>query len=227
MVLNMAVALLLGWTVGYERHFSGKVAGSQVYCLVCSTSCAVTLLAGYPDLWYWGTAHEVGGADPTRIVGGVLTGIGFLGAGIIVQRGFDVRGLTTAASIWGSSTIGILVGTGFYVPAVGLTALIVLSATLVPWIERCLPARAPIEATLRFRAGYRPRIQDIDRFLALRHLRIPHDSISITHDGVQFEVHCLIVAATAMRSEAMNSIAAEMAEMAEVERFTVSQAGRG
>ncbi|MDB5861560.1 MAG: putative rane protein [Ramlibacter sp.] len=226
MVVNMAVALLLGWVVGYERHFSGRVAGSQVYCLVCATSCAVTLLAGYPGLWYWGTAHDAGGGDPTRVVGGVLTGIGFLGAGVIIQRGFDVRGLTTAASIWGSSAIGILVGTGFYVPAVGLAVLIVTSAALVPFIERRLPAHAPIAATLHFRAGYRPRIQDIDRFLADRGLSIPHDSLSITHDGTRFEVQCLIVADTAMRSEAMNRIAVEMAEMAEVERFTVSQSSR-
>ena len=49
MVLNIAAALLLGWFVGYERYFSGRAAGSQVYCLVCATSCAVTLLAGYPS----------------------------------------------------------------------------------------------------------------------------------------------------------------------------------
>jgi putative Mg2+ transporter-C (MgtC) family protein len=118
------------------------------------------------------------------------------------------------------------VGTGFYVPAIGLTTLTVLSAVLVPRIERCLPARAAIEATLRFRAGYKPRVQDIDGFLVARGLDIPRDSLSITHDGSQFEIHCLIVADTAMRSEAMNRIATEMAEMPEVERFTVSQSGR-
>jgi putative Mg2+ transporter-C (MgtC) family protein len=226
MVVNMALALLLGWAVGYERHFSGRVAGSQVYCLVCATSCAVTLLAGYPAFWYWGTAHDPGGGDPTKIIGGVLTGIGFLGAGVIVQRGYDVRGLTTAASIWGSSAIGILVGTGFYVPAVGLTSLIVVSTAVVPWIERRLPAHAPIAATLHFRAGYKPRVEEIDRFLAARGLSIPHDSVSIMHDGMRFEVHCLIVADTATRPEAMNRIAVEMSEMVEVERFTVTQSGR-
>lgn len=117
MVLNMSAALVLGWIVGYERHFSGRAAGSQAYCLVCTTSCAVTLLAGYPALWYWGSVREVSGADPTRVIGAILTGIGFLGAGIVVKTGLNIRGLTTAASIWGSSAIGILVGTGFYVTA--------------------------------------------------------------------------------------------------------------
>ena len=111
----MAAALLLGWFVGYERYFSGRAAGSQVYCLVCATSCAVTLLAGYPAMWYWGSETTVIAADPTKVISAILTGIGFLGAGLIVKSGHNVRGLTTAASIWGSSAIGILVGVGFYV----------------------------------------------------------------------------------------------------------------
>src|SRR5215475_11937798 len=133
-VAHMAAALVLGWSVGYERYFSGRASGSQVYCLVCTTSCAVTLLAGYPSLWYWGTAHERGG-DPTHVIGSILTGIGFLGAGIIVKSGLNVRGLTTAASIWGSSAIGILVGVGFFLPALGLTALFVMCTAIVPRIE--------------------------------------------------------------------------------------------
>ena len=69
----MAGALMLGWLVGYERYFSGQASGSQVYCLVCATSCAVTLLAGYPALWYWSTSHDNGGGDPTRVIGAILT----------------------------------------------------------------------------------------------------------------------------------------------------------
>lgn len=138
MVANMGIALLLGWSVGYERYFSGRAAGSQVYCLVCTTSCAVTLLAGFPWLWYWGTVHATEG-DPTRVIGSILAGIGFLGAGLIVKTGLNVRGLTTAASIWGSSAIGILVGVGFYLPAVGLTALFVFSVSVQRRRSRTLP----------------------------------------------------------------------------------------
>src|SRR6202007_1530201 len=111
------------------RYFSGR-AGSQVYCLVCTTCCAVTMLCGYPSLWYGGSSHGVVG-DPTRVIGSILTAIGFLGAGIIVQTGMNVRGLTTAASIWGSSAIGILVGSGLYIPAVALTAMFVATMGLI------------------------------------------------------------------------------------------------
>jgi putative Mg2+ transporter-C (MgtC) family protein len=226
MVAHMALALLLGWSVGYERYFSGRASGSQVYCIVCATSCAVTLLAGYPALWYGGSVHGASDGDPTHVVGSILTGIGFLGAGIIVQSGLNVRGLTTAASIWGSSAIGILVGAGLYLPAIGLTALFAISMAVVPRVERRLPARVAIAATLRFRAGYRPIMEEIHRFLTERGLSIPHDSLTITHDGTRFELQCLIFADSIARSEVMSRIAVEMAEMAEVEHFTVTHSSR-
>src|SRR5579885_537155 len=187
MIANMAFALLLGWVIGYERYSRGRTAGSQVYCLVCATSCAITLMAGYPCQWYWGSVHN-GSADPTRVINAVLTGIGFLGAGIIVQTGINVRGLTTAASVWGSAAVGILVGVGFYLPAAGLTALFVVSVVVVPGLNRRLPARAAIKGTLRFRKGHRPDTELIERYLAERGLRVPPDSLSVVYDGSCFEL---------------------------------------
>ena len=226
MIGHMALALLLGWAVGYERYFSGRAAGSQVYCLVSSAACAVTLLAGYPSLWYWGNPHNFTEADPSRVVGAILQGVGFLGAGIIVQSGVNVRGLTTAATIWCSSSVGILVGTGFYLPAIGLTALFVISLAVIPKIEHLLPARTPIVATLHFCPGYRPNRDNWDRFLAERGLIIPPDSVTITHDGKHFELQCLIFVAGLTRSEMANRIAVEMAEMTSVERFTIAHSSR-
>jgi putative Mg2+ transporter-C (MgtC) family protein len=142
------------------------------------------------------------------------------------SSGLNIRGLTTAASVWGSSSIGILVGTGFYLPAIGLTSLFVISLALVPRLEHRLPARAPIAATLHFRPGYRPTKEDMDGFLAERGLSIPQDSIAITHDGTHFELQCLIFADAVARSDRMNRIAIEMAEMTNVERFTVAHSSR-
>jgi putative Mg2+ transporter-C (MgtC) family protein len=226
MIANMAIALVLGWSVGYERYFSGRAAGSQVYCLVCATSCAVTLLAAHPSPWQGGFASGTAAGDPTHVIGSVLSGIGFLGAGIIVQSGLNVRGLTTAASIWGSSAIGILVGVGLYVAATGLTALFIFSVAIVPHIETRLPARSALAATLRFRVDYKPRADDLHRFLAERGLSIAQDSLAITHDGARFQLQCLIIADTATRSNAMNRIAVEMAGMPEVESFTIAHSSR-
>lgn len=225
MVGNMALALLLGWVVGYERYSSGRAAGSQVYCLVCSTSCAVTLVAGYPSLWYWGSVHD-GNADPTRVVNAILTGIGFLGAGIIVQTGISVRGLTTAASIWGSAAIGILVGTGFYLPAIGLAVLFVASMVVVPKVNRHLPARSAIRGTLRFREGHKPQTELIQHFLSQRGLRVPPDSLSVLYDGRSFEVQCLIFARAMGQTNVIDAISRELAEIANLESFTVTHSSR-
>ncbi|MDM0071761.1 MgtC/SapB family protein [Variovorax sp. J31P207] len=226
MVGNMAMALLLGWFVGYERYFSGRAAGSQVYCLVCATSCAVTLLAGYPTMWYWGTVQNVTDADPTKVIGSILTGIGFLGAGIIVKTGLNVRGLTTAASIWGSSAIGILVGVGFYLPAIGLMALFVVCTAIVPRIEQRLPAHAAMAGTLRFREGHRPRPEEIHCFLAKRGLRIPPESLTVSFDGTHFELQCLIFTNSSARTNALSTIVEELSQLAHVEGFTLTHSSR-
>ena len=222
MVLNTAAALLLGWFVGYERYFSGRAAGSQVYCLVCATSCAVTLLSGFPAMWYWGSVQTVIAADPTKAMGAILTGIGFLGAGIIVKSGHNVRGLTTAASIWGSSAIGILVGVGFYVPAIGLTALFVVCTAIVPRIEQFLPAHAAMTGTFRFGRGHRPRPEEVRRFLVKRGLRIPPESLAMSFDGTHFEIECLIVGSSSARTSALSTIGEELSQLAHVEGFTLT-----
>jgi putative Mg2+ transporter-C (MgtC) family protein len=227
MVAHMAGALMLGWVVGYERYFSGRASGSQVYCLVCATSCAITLLAGYPSLWYWGTAHLPDGGDPTRVIGSILTGIGFLGAGIIVQTGMNVRGLTTAASIWGSAAIGILFGAGFYLPAIGLTALFVISMSVIPRIEHLLPARASMAGTVRFKDGYTPDPEIIHRYLAERGMSVPPDSLTISSNRGRFELRCLIFVDTASSSsDAMSRIVLELAAMEGIESFSVTHASR-
>lgn len=157
---NLFGALLLGLLVGYERSYHGRAAGMRTYGLVCMASCALTVFAGYPGFWYGGasmgslTGHLP--PDPTRVVQGIVTGVGFLGAGVIMREGMNISGLTTAASIWSSSAIGVLVGVGFYSAAILLT---VLSASLMMWaatLEKSLPSRPAIAIRVGFRAGFAP-----------------------------------------------------------------------
>src|SRR5476651_2386625 len=104
-LLNLLGALALGLLVGYERSYNGRAAGMRTYGLVCMASTALTAFVGQSALWYGGSAGHVL-ADPTRVVQGVVTGVGFLGAGVIMKDGLSISGLTTAASIWAASTIG-------------------------------------------------------------------------------------------------------------------------
>ena len=90
--LNLVGALLLGMLVGYERSYNGRAAGMRTYGLVCMASTALTVFVGFPSLWYGGT-QAAGQADPTRVVQGVVTGVGFLCAGVIVKDGLSISGL--------------------------------------------------------------------------------------------------------------------------------------
>ena len=153
-LLHLAGALALGLLVGYERAYHGRAAGMRTYGLVCMASAALTILAGYPDFWYGGgNAGLLAPVDPTRIIQGVVTGIGFLGAGVIMREGFNISGLTTAASIWASSAIGILVGVGFYLAAMGLAFFSSMIMIYLNRIESFLPARHAVAVRVveRFR----------------------------------------------------------------------------
>lgn len=153
---NLLGALLLGLLVGYERSYHGRAAGMRTYGIVCMASAALTVFAGYPGFWWGGIEGGAAPVDPTRVVQGIVTGVGFLGAGVIMKEGMNISGLTTAASIWASSAIGVLVGVGFYAAAI---LLALLSAGLMMWgskLEMRLPSRRALGVTLGFASGVEP-----------------------------------------------------------------------
>ena len=134
-------ALVIGAMIGFERSFHGRPAGFRTHALVCLASALLMLVTVYQLHWMTEVPIDTIRADPTRMAQGIMTGIGFLGAGVIFKEGLTVRGLTTAASIWITSAIGILVGIGFWYPAI-LGAIAVL---LVLAVFRVIEARLPSE----------------------------------------------------------------------------------
>jgi putative Mg2+ transporter-C (MgtC) family protein len=154
-ILNVLGALVLGLAVGYERSYHGRAAGMRTYGLVCMASAALTVIVGFPGLWFGGHSTAVA-ADPTRVIQGIVTGIGFLGAGVIVKEGFSISGLNTAASIWAASAIGVLIGLGFYAAAISLAALSAVCMAVIPKIEQYLPAHSEIAVSVLFQKGFSP-----------------------------------------------------------------------
>ncbi|MCB1989759.1 MAG: MgtC/SapB family protein, partial [Burkholderiaceae bacterium] len=122
-IIHLISALTAGGIIGLERSFHGRPAGFRTHALVCLASSLLMLVTMYQSRWIPGIALETIRTDPTRMAQGIMTGIGFLGAGVIFKEGLSVRGLTTAASIWITAAIGILMGIGFYMPAILATAL--------------------------------------------------------------------------------------------------------
>src|SRR5688500_54999 len=112
-------------------------------------SALLMLLTVFQSTWFEASA-EVVRIDPTRMAQGIMTGIGFLGAGVIVKEGASVRGLTTAASIWTTAAIGILAGVGFYFPVIVVTALTLGTLSMFRWIEARMAALFYVRHTVRF-----------------------------------------------------------------------------
>ena len=177
--LHLVAALALGVVIGYERSYRGRAAGMRTYGLVCMASTAVTVFVGYAPLWYGGSGAG-GAADATRVVQGVLTGIGFLCAGVIMKDGANIKGLTTAASIWTVSTVGVLLGVGFYGAALLLAALCALCMIILDHVEAKLPGRATIDVALTFRKGHRPKLEEAEAVAEARGYRFLRHSLTIT-----------------------------------------------
>jgi len=171
--LNLAGALVLGLLVGYERAYHGRAAGMRTYGLVCMASAALTVIFGSPGLWYGGHGTFTTNPDPSHAIQGIVTGIGFLGAGVIMREGFSIRGLTSAATIWASCAIGVMVGVGFYAAAILLAVMSALCMVWVSKVEHWLPSRAGVAIVVRFKKDFqrakrscaRLRLSEVTRYL--------------------------------------------------------------
>jgi putative Mg2+ transporter-C (MgtC) family protein len=149
MVLRLAVGLLAGAAIGYERSFHGRPAGFRTHALVCMASSLLMLVTVYEAYWVRSVADSVR-LDPTRMAQGIMTGIGFLGAGAIIKEGLSIRGLTTAASIWITAAIGVLAGIGFYFPLVVAVIFTLGVLSVFRWIEVRMPSESYYHFDVRF-----------------------------------------------------------------------------
>jgi putative Mg2+ transporter-C (MgtC) family protein len=194
-VLNLIGALALGFMLGYERTYHGRAAGMRTYGLVCMASAGIVLVSGYPDLWFGGHVATVDWhVDPTRSIQGIVTGIGFLGAGVIMKDGFSISGLTTAASLWTASAIGIMVGMGLYPSAIFFTFGAIACMTIVSKVEQYLPSRPAVSMTLRFKAGFSPRLELIHDEAKRLGFSLLTQSIAISHQQGRTEWHFIVLA---------------------------------
>jgi len=126
---RLFIAFTAGMLIGYDRERSGKVAGLKTQMLVCVGSALFAALSIF-------IADSLGvlGQDPTRIMAQVVTGVGFLGAGVIIKNGNRLSGVTTAATIWATAAVGVAIGSGFYIPA-ALTVFLILMLNPIAYLQ--------------------------------------------------------------------------------------------
>ncbi len=121
LILRLLIAIICGFIVGMERKNRSKEAGVRTHTIICLGSCLLMIVSkyGFNDI-------GAGKFDAARIAAQVVSGIGFLGTGMIIVRHRTVSGLTTAAGMWATSAVGLAIGAGMYVIGVGTAALIVI-----------------------------------------------------------------------------------------------------
>jgi len=160
-LMRLTLAVALGGALGMELSYHGRPAGFRTHALVGLASSSLMLISSYQGVWYQVPEGVRATIDPTRMSQGIMTGIGFLGAGVIMRHGPTVRGLTTAASIWITAGIGILVGIGFYVAAVLTSGIALAALSGFRWIERNVRSEAYADFTVCFTADQAPHHNDV------------------------------------------------------------------
>ncbi|PIQ89989.1 MAG: hypothetical protein COV72_00310 [Candidatus Omnitrophica bacterium CG11_big_fil_rev_8_21_14_0_20_42_13] len=133
-IIRLVLSALLGGLVGIEREVHKREAGLRTHILVSLGSTLIMLTS----MHIFDIYNYAGGIDPSRIAAGVVTGIGFIGAGTIIRNREAIKGLTTAASIWTVSAIGLAVGCGFISAACTATILVLLVLLALRNIERVI-----------------------------------------------------------------------------------------
>ena len=143
-------ALFIGALIGLERTLRGRPAGFRTHALVCVASALLMLVTVYQNQWMTHVTMDAIRTDPTRMAQGIMTGIGFLGAGVIFKEGLTVRGLTTAASIWVASAIGVVLGAGSYWTGFVAAAVTLVALTILRGIEDRLPSQTFVHFVVGF-----------------------------------------------------------------------------
>jgi len=219
---HLLIALAAGGLIGFERSYHGRPAGFRTHTLVCVASSALMLITMYQSHWY---PEEFSGRvalDPTRMAQGIMTGIGFLGAGVIFKEGLTVRGLTTAASIWITAAIGILAGIGFYFPLLVTTVLTLLTLSLFRWIESAVPGQYYAHLEVRFSRDKAMPEDGFRRFIKEQGFSIANLSYRYSADASFIEYRMVV---RTSRTDDVKRLAEALSRMESVVEFRMFPAG--
>lgn len=146
-VVRLLLGMLIGGIIGFERQVHGRPAGFRTHILVC-VACVLLMLVS--EHYHAISSLDPGSvrADPGRIAAGAITGVGFLGAGVVLKTGFSIQGLTTAACIWVVSAIGLSIGGGLYEAGILTFLITIVTLTCLRVIERKVPKLSFRELTV-------------------------------------------------------------------------------
>jgi putative Mg2+ transporter-C (MgtC) family protein len=222
MLTHLLVATLAGGVIGLERSYHGRPAGFRTHTLVCVASSLLMLVTMYHAKWFAGVPLETVRIDPTRMAQGVMTGIGFLGAGVIVREGLTVRGLTTAASIWITAAIGILAGAGLHSAVLMGSVITIGILTVFRKVENRMPLQIFAINTIIFGRDNYPSETDIRELHERNGFSVAKVSYRLMERGEQLEYRMTI---RTMDGANIEKLSKTLLGLASVVEFNISMAG--
>lgn len=192
-LLYLGAAWLAGSLIGLERSFHGRPAGFRTHALVCAASALLMLVSTHQAQWVDPSLPMSSiRADPTRMAQGIMTGIGFLGAGVIFKEGLTVHGLTTAASIWMTSALGILFGVGFMFPAVVATVATLLTLSLFRRMESLMPSELFADHELCYPIDAVEEEDQVRRMITEHGCKVRTMSYRLSNNGQLFHYYMVL-----------------------------------
>ena len=221
-IVRVAGAVVLGAMIGFERTFHGRPAGFRTHALVCLASSLLMIVTVYQNEWMTAMPADAIRTDPTRMAQGIMTGIGFLGAGVIFKEGLTVRGLTTAASIWVTAAIGILVGIGFWYAAVIGTVATLAILALFRYIESKLPSEFYAHHVISFARGKVMSEEDLRKLVGRHGFSIANLSSRLSDGGELFEYRMVLKSRDPKNAEKLSQ---QLRTLPEVIEFRISPTG--
>lgn len=221
-VLRLFVAVLIGGLIGLDRAYRGRAAGFRTHILVCLASALLMLLMDFQ--WAAIPQEHLDSirVDPTRMAQGIMTGIGFLGAGVIMQDKQIVRGLTTAASIWITSAIGIVVGAGDYSAAFWGTALTLITLALFNKMINVVPTRHYAWLTVSFKRHESLTQNEMEQLIARHHSVLSNFAYKLEESGNVITYKMTIRTSA---SENFNAIANSLLDLDKILGFSLRPLG--
>ncbi|MBS4190808.1 MgtC/SapB family protein [Bacillus sp. FJAT-49705] len=172
-LIKLGISAVLGLVIGIERELKRKPVGLKTSLVISIVSCLLTIVSIESAYIFPGKEGVNIQMDPLRLAAQIVSGIGFLGAGVILRRGNDtISGLTTAALIWGAAGIGIAVGAGFYLEAMTGVALLIISVEVIPFLIGLIGPKQlrEKEITLQLKVTNKENISEI--LSAIKNLKI-------------------------------------------------------
>lgn len=222
--IRLALAGLFGAAVGLEREWRERAAGLRTHILVSVGAASLTILSAYG--WHDFYNHlEVGSTvpikDPARIAAQIVSGIGFLGGGVILRSGLNVRGLTTAASIWAVGAIGMAAGAGMYMLGLFTTVGVLVALIVLRYVSSHVKGRYhPIGARLALRVGNLDALTAVTECVEGQSHEI--SSISIDTDEDRRSRHKIVMEVVLHAKTNKVELGQQLAALPLVERVTVS-----